>query len=735
MEQSIVIENKKMRLEIGCDGTARSLVCKETGEECLDTKDKTAVFTVTQNRPYNNEIKLMHPNKKMVCNANSVRREGDLLFVKFETVPVEAVIEIAVAENYIAFTAAEFIVHPGDYDGMRMVKPPVEELRILQLPVRDRGYFGDWLNISRGEKTDVCVISTSQYARIDAERRTGYRLMTADAVRTIRLKGTGAALIADTHENILDDIDAIEKAYGLPRGVESRRSRYINRSIYWTNDICPDNCVEHIRRAKEGGFKLMLIFYNAIFKSSGGYETCGNYDFLDYKDSYPDGIGSLKQMLNDIHTAGIIPGFHFLHTHIGVKSRYAMPYADCRLNKKAKYTLARALEMTDEVIYVDENPELAETVDSCHVFQIGSEMIGYEKYTTEPPYRFMKCTRGMFGTYRCEHMQGLAGGIADLSEYGAESIYIDQNSTLQDEIGGKLARLYDCGFEFAYFDGSEGTNAPHEFHVPNAQYRVFRQFRSEPIFAEAAARAHFSWHMISGGNAFDIFPPEVFKEKLREFPCSQAPRMREEFTRINFGWWAYWVPGVQLDRPTLSMIGTQPDMYEYGTSRAAAWDCPATVMGDLKAFKAHPRTKDILEVMRRWEDVRAIGWLTSEQKEQLRDLSREHILLVNEKGEYELMPYEQVEGACGGNEKIRAFVFEREGASCAVYWHTSGSGRLALPIAAENIEVTDEIGDTPITLESRENAVVVPADGRRYIKTNLTREELVNALTAGTLEA
>jgi hypothetical protein len=40
------------------------------------------------------------------------------------------------------------------------------------------------------------------------------------------------------------------------------------------------------------------------------------------------------------------------------------------------------------------------------------------------------------------------------------------------------------------------------------------------------------------------------------------------------------------------------DMFEYGTSRAAAWDCPVTVMEKTEAFKTHPRTDDILEVMR-----------------------------------------------------------------------------------------------------------------------------------------
>ena len=43
------------------------------------------------------------------------------------------------------------------------------------------------------------------------------------------------------------------------------------------------------------------------------------------------------------------------------------------------------------------------------------------------------------------------------------------------EIADKLAAIYRCGFEYCYFDGSEGTNAPFGFHVSNAQYRVFKK--------------------------------------------------------------------------------------------------------------------------------------------------------------------------------------------------------------------------------------------------------------------
>ena len=110
-----------------------------------------------------------------------------------------------------------------------------------------------------------------------------------------------------------------------------------------------------------------------------------------------------------------------------------------------------------------------------------------------------------------------------------------------------------------------------------AQHKVFKRLNPQPLFAEGAAKSHFSWHILSGGNAFDVFRPEVLKKEVRKWPAEEAPRMRQDFTRINFGWLGYFVP----DETT---IGTQPDMLEYVTSVAAAWNCPISIHSNIAAF-------------------------------------------------------------------------------------------------------------------------------------------------------
>jgi hypothetical protein len=716
--QDVIIENQQLRLVVGGDCVTKSLIHKPTGEECLIPGEEISLFSVTQERPFNNEVKLGHPNKRTTFQANRLRREGNRLIIGFEITPYEAVIEVKETPMYIGFKLVDFIVHPTDYPGLKMSPPPVAELRLLQLPVRNRENFGEWLNVSWDSKTAVNVLATSPYARIDSERRKGCRIMTADAVRDIKLKGAGAALIVSSTDSLLDAIAAVEEDYDLPRGVESRRGDMINVSAYWSSNITPNNVDEHIKYAKMGGFRCMLLYYTCIFQEQNGYSLNGNYD---YRPEYPNGREDLKKMVDKIKAAGITPGLHFLHTHIGLLSRYVSPVADHRLNVTRRFTLAKALDKDDTAVYVEQNPEGTVMADDCRVLKFGGELITYEGYTTEPPYCFTGCKRGAYSTIIENHPLGLVGGILDVSEFGGTSVYLDQNSSLQDEIADKIADAYNTGFRYVYFDGSEGTNPPFEFHVPNAQYRVLKKLKPAPLYTEGAAKAHFSWHFLSGGNAFDIFQPEEFKEKIREFPAEEAPRMRQDFTRLNFGWWGYWA------------YRTQPDMFEYGTSRAAAWDCPVTLMENIEAFKSHPRTDDILEVMRRWEDVRAKNWLTDQQKLELQNLDQEHILLINENGDYELVPYDQIRGAANDSEDLLAFIFEREDQRYVVYWHKSGSGSLELPLDAGDITLEKELGGEPISFSANGDQVTIPVGGRCYLRSGLPREELIKAFQKGKL--
>ncbi len=715
---SIVIENPHFCLTVGADAVCESLILKKNGRELLDVSERMPIFSLTEKRPYNNEIKLMYPNKRTTFNAKSLVLENDTLIVHFDLVTFGARVEVDVKEEYVVFRLGEFIITDKDFcvgpttkQKLNMDIPPVDEFRLISLPVKRMENFGEWLNVTWDESAAVAVIATMPETRINhAKRGTDRLVLTADAVRGIKLVGCSAALIVtEGKESMLDSIDAIEKNFDLPRGVESRRSGKLNRGTFWTYHADPSNIDKIIALAKNAGVKGILFYFTCFTEKSSGYRLCGNYD---YNSLYPNGDEDVKYVLKKVHDAGLVAGFHFLQTHIGIESRYVTPVADHRLHLTRHFTLAKPLSFEDSVIYVEQPTADAPMQEDCRVLQFGGELIHYESYTTEYPYAFLGCKRGHFNTTVTEHPMGQIGGTLDVSEFGATSVYLDQDSSLADEVAEKLAHIYNLGFDYCYMDGSEGAKEPYDYHVSNAQYRVIKKFDHPTLYCEGAAKTHFGWHWLSGGNAFDIFPCETFKDLILEFPFHEAKHMQEDFTRVNFGWWKYYVE-------------TEPDIYEFGTSRAASWDCPITILLDMPEVEQNPRTKDNFEVVRRWEEYRP--YLTEEQKMMLRSREQEHTLIKLAEG-YALVPYNRAETPAG----ITAYTFEYEGKAYATLWHKTGEGRLSLALDAKTLSYKDEFIGASLPVIEEDGRAVISVSDKAYLF-GVSKETLIEALQSATL--
>jgi hypothetical protein len=407
-----------------------------------------------------------------------------------------------------------------------------------------------------------------------------------------------------------------------------------------------------------------------------------------------------------LNAAGITVGLHTLQTFIGFNTKYVTPEADHRLALLKHYTLSRPLEASEAPcdVYVEQNPIAAPMHPKCRILKFGTELMSYEGYTTERPYRFTGVKRRHLGTYAKAHPLGEIGGVLGVSECAAVSSYVDQDTSLQDEVGDMIASIYDCGLEFLYFDGSEDANAPCTINISLSQIRCVERCTARtgrpPLFTEGCAKSHFGWHLQSGANAFDVFAPEIFKHKIIEYPYAAAIRLAKDFTRVDFGWWRLGVANLNGEPPKkeglwsgkVRTVGVQPDIWEYGTSKAAAFDCPSTMQMSLKNLRRHKRLDDILATVRRWEDVRARKWLTPAQKELIKDSDREFHLIDDGKGGYELVEWKQLDVAGGKWTNVRAFVYEHGGKRVVAYWHVCDKARLALasPIGSvSSLEAAD----------------------------------------------
>jgi hypothetical protein len=282
-----------------------------------------------------------------------------------------------------------------------------------------------------------------------------------------------------------------------------------------------------------------------------------------------------------------------------------------------------------------------------------------------------------------------------------------------------------------YFDGAEDVHSPYWYHVANAQYRVYRHFQHEPAVCETAMNTHFSWHMMSRSNAYDV-PSKHIKNFTYHVPSRTAPMRATDFTRIEFGW----LFGLY------DYVG--PDVLEYVLSRAAAWDCPFSIRISPAQLTAHARGEDCLNVIKIWEDARIKDRLTDAYRGMLRTLDskehrlvrvwdavmkqdwkdawmntefsdQEHHLFLNERGEYELVAIDEISDVANGFCKAYSFQrTTRPNDSYVLLWAVKGKGDLLMPIGPGRIRAMRPFGkQLPVRTEGE--AAVVPIGDRSYL--------------------
>ena len=699
----VVIENAAVRLVIGADGAARSLIHKSTGEECLAAEVRTPICAITQYRPYDNENFLIYPAKPRVFPACRVERRGDRLYVGFEDTYDIAVIRLDIEDDYIGFSLERVDYRIEAYGVKRQTE--IDEFALLRLPLRPRAHFGEWLNVVWDDRVAVNLLGTHPGTRIDAFPTAEATTLYAGLDAQVGLFGPGAALVVSSREGLLPAIGQIERDYDLPRGVESRRDGSYRCSYYSLRGVTPENIDAHIEYARRGGFRTMMVYYVDFARS------CGHYG---WREEYPGGMEDLRYVTDRIRAAGMIPGLHFHYSKVGVNDPYINGgHPDTRMNSVCELVLAEPAGAADTVLVVEGNTQGLRREEGRRLLHLGDELISYADCTTRPPYMLTGCRRGLHNSQPAAHAAGSRARLLDVDDWPL-FVRIDQNTGIQREIAGRLGRIYaEAGFRFVYFDGAEDVPMPYWYNVSRSQSVVYDALRPAPLFAEGALKSHFGWHILSRGNAFDIFPPEYIRPAMKKYTLRCAARNAEDFTAVDFGWVNYLAPGG-------ATIGMQPDMYEYIYCKALAWDAPVSLVGNLEELRRHPRTEDNLRVMERWERAKLADVFTPEQKERLKDPDREFFLFEDSQGRFELYPCRQL--TPNDESGVRAFLFRRGTKSCILYWHTSGEDQLRLTLPASRPTLTDDRGRR-IAFRREGRLCLLPAAGRAVLELDLAEEE------------
>lgn len=700
----VVIGNGEFTLTIGDDARATSLVHEPSGEECLAEGVSVPLCIIRQYRPYDNENFLMFPAKPRDFESNRCRMENDTLIVEFADTYDIAKIKVDVTPDYIAMRLVGRDYRIEDYGVKR--KTELDEFTMLNLPIRHRVHKGEWLNTVWDDSLAVALVATAPETFVDmASGRDEESPVTlsATAHTAVKLFDAGAALMVTHPDSLLDRIDALEADFDMPRGVKSRRHNDYNKSYYELRGVTPGNIDHNIELARQAGMRTMVVYYTDFAKACGHFE---------WRSEYPRGMADLQEITRKITDAGMIPGLHIHYSKIAVTDPYinnGIP--DRRGNVVGRFTLKEPLNEYDSIIIVEERPEAVRMEDGRRLLHIDDELVMFDDVRLERPYAFTGCRRGMYNSSASSHDARSEARHLDVDDWPL-FIRVDQNTDIQREIAERLGEIYaDCGFRFVYFDGAEDVPMPYWYNVSRSQLEVYKAMNPAPLWAEGAQKSHYGWHILSRGNAFDIFPPERIRQAMKRYTLRCAEQVACDFTSVNFGW-------VNYKAPDAKTIGMQPDMFDYICSKALAWNCPISLVANVPEIERHPRTDDNLSAIRMWEDAKIFDHFDENTRLAMRDPDREWTI-VERNGDIKALEVRQITpDSLNAIIPVRAFshVVDHDTTS-VIYWNVSAESVLTLGVPDKNVRLEDFMTGRRLKIKRDKNGNIVLPVGKRRILT------------------
>lgn len=728
--EPVVFETDNLQLTLAENGTVCSLLSKPNNKEYIQQTDPAPFAMVYrggrsvpafQGRNAAATKPWIYQGGQTFA-ASNVTWQHDRLRVEFGEANVTATYRVTSKPDYLVFELSDVA---GD---------SIDRIDLVCLKLTDLPQRGAWVNFASNRQYGLCLCAGNVRTNVEMDQQTDCVTMRAVAEREPGLQGTKAVLFGcrQPRDQFLDTMAIVERDFAMPPGADNRRRPGLRYSYLWASQPTPDNIDEYIRLAKQAGLRMILFSYTSFATGAGHFQ---------WNNAYSNGMADLKRVTDAIRAAGLKVGLHIHYSKTRKNDSYVTPVPDERLHQVRHFTLADAVDEQAKTIPVTEDPTGCTLDEGRRILKVGRELIAYKAYRTEPTFAFTGCERGHLGSTASSHTRAARLGLLNVDTWNI-FVRFDQDTDIQDEVAQRIGEIYhQTGpYEMVYFDGAEDVHAPFWYHVASAQQRVFRCLDPPPSVTEAAHYTHFSWHMITRSNAYDIVAPaDGMKDFCRLMPCPTAAERSKDFSRIDFGW---------LGRFGENAAG--PDVWEYVASRAAAWDCPISLKASPADITSNPRWKDCLDAIRTWEDARLGNQLTEAQRESLRNVQpedahyvpcydqrgiweniasgenltpaqnrilsnrQEHHLFLNEQNKYELVPITEVPMA---SVPVKAYWFKRKSQPHLTYvliWAVDQNVDLRLPVNADSVRLMRPFG-TELPVAHSENETAVTIGPRSYL--------------------
>lgn len=588
------LENRVTKLEFDVRGRLTALIEKRSGQNLLTTTAPLATLQA----------------KGRTLNPTACELVDGQLRLRFGSA-ARAAVTVAAADQYLVFEVAAV---EGD---------EIDSFTFLALPIRAGKYWSNTSGAVSDDDWGVCLRELNSQAEVHVG---GPRArLWAVSSANYGLVGAKAGLVVAPADELRAGLLAMVEKENLPQsslgGPRALDAEGIRGSYLFTHPS--ERGVERwIDLAKRGGFTH--LHFDGWYKSLGHYEPNPRL--------FPSGIEGMKSMVAKVHAAGLRAGMHTLTGCIQTNDPWVTPVPDTRLAADATYTLAADMDETADTIPINEMPQAHDVIWSYsgrgNAIRIGEEIIQYAAISREPPYAFLKCTRGAFNTKPSAHRRGEA---ADHLRQIYLAFYPDERTTLVGEVADAIAHVYnECEFDQIYMDGAEGMGSLHAIQaMRNAIYQRLRR----PAVVEASCWDHWSWYYHSRIGAWDH--PQWGLKPFTDLHCASIVDYRRgALLQAQMGWWV--VLG-----PSPSSRAETPDEMEYFCAKTLAFDAPSSTQGiGSPAAPANARMQEYLTMAGWYERLRLANYFAESVKEQLRQPGKDFHLVQAADGHWQLLPTE-----------------------------------------------------------------------------------------------
>ena len=420
------------------------------------------------------------------------------------------------------------------------------------------------------------------------------------------VRGSSIALFGCAAARALETIGKIEVTEGLPHPMLDGKWGKVSptaRLAYLITPFGEKNLDQVLAFAQKAGFRY--VYHPGPFKTWGHFQL--------NPAEFPDGDASLRRCAERAAKGGIRLGLHTLTGFITTNDAYVTPVPDPRLARLGSTTLAGAVEENaTEIPVVD--PQVFRKRQTLSTAILGQELVQYDAVSTEAPWRLLGCKRGAFGTRNAPHPVG--ANIGKLADHEYRTFYPGIENGMMDEMTRRLVDLFNTvGLCQMSFDGLEGlsTYGYGEYARNRFVRQCFDGWKPE-VITDASNLLHFNWHVHTRMNWGEL--TQSAKADVDTYRANNCRYFEDNLFPTGMGWWRFGGAGLDWEASRLEDI-------EYLLAKCAGYNATHGLATDPQAFLSHGQSEECLAMVKRWDEVRALGAFSPAQREKLREKGRD----------------------------------------------------------------------------------------------------------------